>query len=90
MSKYDSITGRRWNELIWVANGFWKRESLGPLNEEEEELLNSMLAEKAELEKEYGHEVIFDNVEYDFDDPGLDIYNESVEDMVEERKRGKE
>ena len=75
---YD-ITARRWNDIINAVNSRRPADSIEPpLEEHELAEFRKMEAEKAEAECDGGCPLIFDNVEYDYDDSALDIYRTPV------------
>ncbi|MDD5832023.1 MAG: HD domain-containing protein [Clostridiales bacterium] len=75
---YD-ITARRWNDIINAVNSRRSADSIEPpLEEHELAEFRKMEAEKAEAERDGGCPLIFDNVEYDYDDSELDIYRTPV------------
>ena len=80
MSKYDidKISYRRINDIINAVNADMGPESIEPkLNENEMGYFEHLLEEKAKALKEHPKvPCIFSNVEYDYDDGGLDIYND--------------
>ena len=75
---YD-ITARRWNDIINAVNSRRPADSIEPpLEEHELAEFRKMETEKAEAERDGGCPLIFDNVEYDYDDSALDIYRTPV------------
>ena len=75
---YD-ITARRWNDIINAVNRNRPADSIyPPLEGHELAEFRKMEAQKAEADSKGGCPLIFDNVEYDFDDPLLDIYSTPV------------
>ncbi|MDD6646326.1 MAG: HD domain-containing protein [Firmicutes bacterium] len=76
---FHDITARRWNDIINAVNSRRPADSIyPPLEEHELEEFRKMEAQKAEADRDGGCPLIFDNVEYDFDDPELDIYSTPV------------
>ena len=79
MSKYniDNISFRRLNDIIIAVNHDMDEDLIGLSNDDERGYYEHLLNEKAKAQKEYPDvPCIFETVEYDYDDPGLEIYNE--------------
>lgn len=76
---FHDITARRWNDIINAVNRKLPADSIyPPLEEHELEEFRKMEAQKAEADRGGGCPLVFENVEYDYDDPGLDIYSTPV------------
>jgi len=78
MNKFDieKISYRRINEIITVVNNDMGAEELN-LNENERGYYEHLLEEKEKALREHPKvPCIFSLVEYDYDDSGLDIYND--------------
>ncbi|MGN0671956.1 MAG: HD domain-containing protein [Anaerovoracaceae bacterium] len=74
MTKSRDISPRRWNSIINAVNcGMHPKVIDPPLEQYELEVFRKMEAQKAEADKD-GQNHIFDNVEYDRDDPYHRIY----------------
>ena len=70
------MTGRRWNQLIDAVNrGIPKSEIRPAMNEGEEITYDNMASELAEWRKKYP-DTMFSLGEYEYDDPGLDLYHD--------------
>lgn len=79
VKSFHDITARRWNDIINAVNSRRPADSIEPpLEEHELAEFRKMEAEKAEAERDDGCPLIFDNVEYDYDDSALDIYRTPV------------
>ena len=50
-------------------------------------IYESGIEEKKIMLERTGHPLIYETVEIEYDDPCLDIYNETADDMVENRKK---
>ena len=75
---YD-ITARRWNDIINAVNSSHPADSIyPPLEEHELAEFSRMTLQKAEFDAKNTFPLIFENVEYDYDDPELDIYSTPV------------
>lgn len=71
------ISGKRWNDIINAVNGKRSPESIKPpLDDVELKEFKRMAAKKAKFDAKESFPLIFENVEYEADDPCLDIYND--------------
>lgn len=86
---FHDITARRWNDIINAVNSRRPVDSIYPsLEEHELAEFRNMEAQKAEADRDGGCPLIFDNVEYDFDDSELDIYTAQVTPEIDYKKNG--
>lgn len=79
MSKFDinNISYRRINEIIIAVNNDLDEKEIGLRSEDERGYYEHLLEEKAKALKEHPKvPCIFETIEYDYDDKGLDIYND--------------
>lgn len=74
---FMDISGKRWNDIINAVNSKKGPESINPpLDDVELKEFKRMAAQKAEADKKGGCPLLFENVEYEADDPCLDIYRD--------------
>lgn len=74
----SEVPGSRWNAIISAVNSNIPKEKAELNGEAEEKLYDEVKAEADVLEKRGGVRPVFEAVEYESDDPKLDIYNEPV------------
>ena len=84
---FHDITARRWNDIINAVNSRHPEDSIyPPLEEHELAEFRKMEAQKAEADRDGGCPLIFENVEYDYDDSELDIYTSPVTPEIDYNK----
>ena len=92
MRKFNisSISARRINDIINAVNAdVGASEIYPPLNHDERGYYEHLIDLKKEMLKAYPDvPALFENVEYDYDDPLLDIYSDTVDEMAAGWKKG--
>lgn len=79
----------RLNVVIRAVNEGVSKSLLG-LDEVEERFYDNLVVEAREHAKKYGKHPVFEMMEIEWDDPILDIYAESVEEMAADIRRMQE